>query len=122
MRISSVELHHLEIPLKSAFKHARKERTRAESIIVRLTTDEKVIGHGEILPRAYVTGETLESVLEKSAPPAAHHLVGRTFSTQEEVLTFLGEELDRAERRLATFSGFELALLDAAGRTFGFAL
>jgi muconate cycloisomerase len=47
---------------------------------------------------------------------------GRRFGHVDDVLGFLREALDRAGRNLATFCGFETALLDLAGRTFGFGL
>ena len=46
------------------FEHAAASRKIAEAIVVKLTLDDGRIGWGETLPRDYVTGETLESVVD----------------------------------------------------------
>jgi muconate cycloisomerase len=122
MRIASFELHHIRIPFKSAFKHARHERTATDAVIVVLRSSDGLSGYGEILPRDYVTGETIERVLGRLGPVMGERLLGLRFERREEVVRHLTRELDRAGRDLATFAGFELALLDLSGQALGFAL
>lgn len=122
MRVLSFELHPIQIPFKVAFKHARHERTRTDAVIVELRSSDGLSGFGEVLPRDYVTGETIEGVLGSIGPSIGARFVGHSFTRREEVAFFLGRELDLAGRSLATFSGFEIALLDLAGRSLGFAL
>jgi L-alanine-DL-glutamate epimerase-like enolase superfamily enzyme len=122
MRVASFELHRIRIPFKSAFKHARHERTETDAVIVELRAADGRTGHGEILPRAYVTGETIDAVLARLGPAMGERLVGMSFERQEDVVRHLTQELDRAGRNLATFAGFEIALLDLAGQALGFAL
>jgi muconate cycloisomerase len=45
------------------FEHAAATRELAESVVIRLTLDDGTAGWGETLPREYVTGETMESVI-----------------------------------------------------------
>src|SRR5262249_6043963 len=45
---------------------------------------------------------------------------GRNFDTCDEVLAALHQEQRRGSRALATLAGWELAVLDLAGKTFGF--
>lgn len=119
MRIVTVELRRVQIPMKRAFKHALHERRHTDGVFVALTTDDGVTGWGEILPRSYVTGETIAGVLEEHGPKAARWLLERTFTAMDEVpraLDVLAGELGPA---LATTCGFDLALFDAAGRSFG---
>ena len=52
-----------ELPMR-AFEHAAATRKTSQAIIVRLRTRSGRVGWGEALPRAYVTGETLETVVE----------------------------------------------------------
>jgi L-alanine-DL-glutamate epimerase-like enolase superfamily enzyme len=54
------------IPMRS-FEHAAASRTEAEGIIVRLELTDGRVGYGETHPRVYVTGETLESVMDDIA-------------------------------------------------------
>lgn len=122
VQVLGFELHPIRIPFKAAFKHARHERTRTDAVIVELRSSDGLSGFGEALPRDYVTGETIESVLGRDGPAIGARFVGRRFTRREDVALFLGRELDLAGRSLATFAGFEIALLDLAGRSLGFAL
>ena len=46
------------------FEHAAAARQAAEAVIVRMRTEAGRTGWGETLPRPYVTGETLEGVVD----------------------------------------------------------
>ena len=65
MRIDGVSLRFVRIPFKHAFSHALKQRTEAETVLVTVRSTNGTTGIGEIVPRPYLTGETLESVLER---------------------------------------------------------
>lgn len=120
MQIESVSLRFLRIPFKHAFEHALKQRTEAESLVVLVRSSAGTTGVGEIVPRPYLTGEILEEVLHRIAPERARRCLGRSFSSQSEVVTWLRQELDKTGRELATLGGFELAILDLAGKELGF--
>ena len=123
MRIASVTFHRIQIPLKRSFAHALSSRSGTDAVLVCLTDDAGGLGGGEILPRAYVTGETIASVLEVSGPAlAASLLSGEPLQTQAAVVTRLNTLLDGCDGALATMAGFELALLDLAGKRMGFSL
>ncbi len=47
-----------------SFEHAAAARSTAESVVVRLAYSDGTEGWGETLPRAYVTGETIDTVLQ----------------------------------------------------------
>ena len=57
-KISGIEPFRVNIPFKRAFKHSLKSRGNSESIFVKVTLDNGVVGFGESLPRSYVTGNT----------------------------------------------------------------
>ena len=120
MQIRSAQIHRIRIPFKQSFGHALSERTHTEAIIVVLTDADGTTGCGEVLPRPYLTGETIQSVLDDHLPPLLRAWLGRRFETKAEVVSALEEALGRAGRRLATFCGLELALLDLAGKSIGF--
>jgi L-Ala-D/L-Glu epimerase len=122
MKVERFELHPVCVPFRGPFAHARIARRETRAVIVVLHSDAGVAGFGEILPREYVTGETIEGVLSDFGPAIGARFTGLSFSDVEDVVEYLGRELDRAGRSLATFCGFETALIDLAGRTFGFAL
>jgi L-alanine-DL-glutamate epimerase-like enolase superfamily enzyme len=120
MQIESVSLCFLRIPFKHAFEHALKQRAEAETLIVLVRSRAGATGVGEIAPRPYLTGESLEEVLHRIAPERARRCLGKSFSSQIEVVAWLRQELDETGRELATLGGFELAILDLAGKELGF--
>lgn len=122
MRIESARLHRVQIPFVGRFGHALSERSRSDAIFVELRDAQGGVGWGEILPRPYVTGETLEGVLGHSGPRIASGLLGLELEDRAAVEAWLGAALPEAGRDLAAFGGFEVALLDLAGRRLGFSL
>jgi len=122
VKVERFDLYPIRIPFKTPFTHARYERTETRAVIVALRSADGLVGFGEVLPRDYVTGETIEGVLSAVGPSLGARVAGRSFEHADEVVLHLRRELDRAGRNLATVCGFETALLDLAGRTFGFAL
>ena len=58
-----MEIYRTAIPMRR-FEHAAAARECSEAIVVRAVWGDGRQGWGETLPRQYVTGETLESVIE----------------------------------------------------------
>ena len=125
MRIVELTAFHVRIPLKRAFKHASHSRTESDNIVVRCVLSDRSVGHGEGLPRDYVTGETIDSSLD---------LLKKTdLSSQLESCRDFAAALAMAERvQLAAAPGdergclgnaarcaVELAILDAYGHCYG---
>jgi muconate cycloisomerase len=79
MKIRSVALYHLELPLAQAFSHSAKHRTVSDALIARVESDQGVVGFGEGAPRPYVTGETLDSAIACVASQVWPALRGTTF-------------------------------------------
>lgn len=63
MRIINIKTYTLKIPMK--IKHAQHNKTTptSEAVIVKVTTENGIIGYGECCPRSYVTGESVASVV-----------------------------------------------------------
>ncbi len=119
MRIEAVHLQHVRIPLKRAFKHALHERQHADAVLVTVLGDDGSVGWGEIQPRRYVTGESLDDVLATEGPALALALVGQSFAAWGDATTWLEQQADARGPKLATLCGFDLALLDALGQSLG---
>jgi muconate cycloisomerase len=122
MRLEAIALHRVRIPFKRAFGHALAKRSEADTIIVVARSADGTVGLGEIVPRPYLTGETMERVMAETAPARARRAVGRTFTSREEIVAWLRGELDDAGRDLATAGGLELAVLDIGARELGFTI
>lgn len=113
--IERYELFHVRIPFKGSFEHASHARHASDALLVCLHADG-VEGWGEIQPRAYVTGETIETVKAEHAAAVFAAFAGRSIDSVEDAAAFADDAIADHEARLATFGGFELALLDLVGR------
>ncbi len=125
MKIVELTAYHIRIPLRKPIRHASHTRTETDNLLVRCVLEDQTTGHGEGVPRDYVTGETIDGALDllrRSDLPA-----------QLEECSDFARATALAERlRLAPVPGddrgcggnaarcaVELAVLDAYGRMFG---
>jgi L-alanine-DL-glutamate epimerase-like enolase superfamily enzyme len=124
MKLTALTVYALRIPFVAAFRHSVCERTWCDSVVVRVQTDTGVEGFGEGVARDYVTGETVERVVE--------HLTGRLWpALAGRELPELSGEADLAALAAwipepavpgvladhASRAALELALVDARLRT-----
>lgn len=63
LRVEALTLYRLRIPFHQTFSHALHSRAESDAVIVKITGSDGASGYGEALPRAYVTGETTESMI-----------------------------------------------------------
>lgn len=63
MRLVEATIYALGIPFVEAFKHSTKERSFSDAVVIRVVDEAGHVGYGEGLPRPYVTGETVESMV-----------------------------------------------------------
>ncbi|MGD8530200.1 MAG: enolase C-terminal domain-like protein [Syntrophobacterales bacterium] len=121
MRLKKIHLYLLQIELCMPIKHYLAERTYSENLVVKVVTDSGVVGYGEGIARQYVTGEiTAASMafLRDDLLPKSNGLhwddPGDLFGTLKELIS----EPNRAQAPAACCA-LELAILDAAGKTWG---
>jgi L-alanine-DL-glutamate epimerase-like enolase superfamily enzyme len=113
MRLRTLTLHRLDIPFRVAFRHASAERERTETVWVEAHS-EHAIGFGEGCPRAYVTGETLETA---GAFFTRHFDALRTgIRRLDDLLAFGTEYEEEIDANPAAWCAIELALLDALAK------
>jgi L-alanine-DL-glutamate epimerase-like enolase superfamily enzyme len=125
LKIVALTAHQVRIPLRRRIRHASHTRTETDNLVVRCVLEDGTEGHGEGVPRDYVTGETIDSSFDllRKSDLAAQMDDCRDF----EQAVALAERL-----RLAPVDGdargcagnaarcaVELAVLDAYGRHFG---
>jgi L-Ala-D/L-Glu epimerase / N-acetyl-D-glutamate racemase len=121
MRIVDVTVHRIAIPFRQPFGHALHWREKADAVILCIASDGRARGWGEILPRRYLGGGTVEAVLSRELPDLVQSWRGRSFESAEQVMEALRDERPLGPRSLATYAGWEIAMLDLAGKVFGFA-
>lgn len=125
--LTEFEVFAVDLPFRTAFRHAAAARRRSESVFVRARLDSGAEGWGESLPRSYVSGESREvafALLRDAILPA---MLGQEFASFADVVSFL-EKCD-GKAPLASVSpdvpqssawcSVDLALIDAFGRAFG---
>ena len=67
MRVKSATFYALAIPFRESFSHALKVRKGSDALVLRIETEDGTVGYGEAAPRPYVSGETVDSVLDHGA-------------------------------------------------------
>lgn len=67
MKLVAATIYALRIPFAESFGHSVTERRWSDSVVVRVRDEVGTEGFGEGVPRPYVTGETVESVLDHVA-------------------------------------------------------
>lgn len=116
MKIKSIELFNIELPLIEPFVVSYGTYPNMPSIIVKMETECGLIGWGESVPDEHVTGESLEStyaVLKHTLAPA---VIG------ENPLNFeaIHDKMDRAVYSApAAKAAIDIACFDLAGKKFG---
>jgi L-Ala-D/L-Glu epimerase len=120
MRIADVTVYRICIPFRRPFGHALHWRDKTETIVLCVSCDAGLKGWGEVLPRLYLRGRTIAKVISRELPNLVGSWRGRTFENGAQVVEALRNEHRRGSCSLATRAGWELALLDLAGKTFGF--
>jgi L-alanine-DL-glutamate epimerase-like enolase superfamily enzyme len=113
VKITAIEAIPFAIPYVKPLKFASGEVHTAEHVLVRVHTDDGVVGIAEAPPRPFTYGETqtgIVAVIEQLFAPA---LVGLTLIERE----VIGAQLARTVGNPAAKSAVDMAIWDALGRT-----
>lgn len=125
MRVVELNAFLVRIPLRRAIRHASHTRTSTDNLVVRCALEDGTEGHGEGVPREYVTGESAEFGLDLLTRSVLGQQLKGCGDFEEAV--GLAERLelaavpddDRGCRGNAARCALELAVLDAYGRHYG---
>jgi len=131
-RIRSLTIYRLRIPFHQAFRHALQSREESDAVIIKVTDGDGRVGYGESLPRSYVTGETIDSMIVRIRERLAPAILRQSFAPGWETLEYLRTVMPDWTRNddpkapvvawNAAFCAVELALLDWSLRVDGCAL
>lgn len=114
--IVDVRFREEDVPFRFSFHHGLAKRRSNKVIVVEITTADGVIGYGEILPRAYVTGETLETCRNSLQNFWCKDLVGYRLNFSKQSLFEIENDLfelfqvSQQRRDIAVYSGIDMAL------------
>ncbi len=125
MRIAQLVAYHVRIRLKKPIRHASHTRSETDSVVVQCTLDEGHIGWGEGLPREYVTGETIDTVLAQVRDTDWRSQLSAAFQNLSDAISICDQiSLPRPSDVRDCFGNslrcaVELSILDAAARAEG---
>ena len=63
MKITSIQIGEVFVPLVTPFKTALRTVENVEDIVIRINTDTDAVGYGEAPPTAVITGDTKGSIV-----------------------------------------------------------
>ena len=115
MKIVKVEAIPFAIPYRKPLRFASGEVHVADHVLVRVHTDDGVVGVAEAPPRPYTYGETQESIVAVVDKLFAPGLTGLTLLERETVHA----RMDRTVGNPAAKAAVDMATWDALGRTLG---
>ncbi len=120
--IQRIQIYPLAVPMRHTVSHAASQRKVADPLVVRVELQNGEVGHGETLPRPYVTGETISSTLGALQGPLVEHALRvhpSSFAEALESIDSLPFTSDGGAAFPAARAALELAMLDAYSRAFG---
>lgn len=113
MKITAVEAIPFAIPYAKPLKFASGEVHTAEHVLVRVHTDDGIVGVAEAPPRPFTYGETQTGIVAVIEQIFAPQMVGLTLVEREVV----GSRFARTVGNPAAKSAVDMAMWDALGRT-----
>ena len=115
MKIQSVELKHVSIPLKKPFKTALRTVTSAEDTIVIIRTDDGQVGFGEAPPTAVITGDTNGAIIGAIKENIEKVLIGEEIANLENIMFKLEKSVLRNSSARAAV---DMAIYDLFGKLY----
>ncbi len=115
MKIERIEVFKVQVPTKKVYKMARGTHSALDSVIVKLTTDDGVVGIGEshqgVAGYTPETVDTMHAIITNAYGPA---LIGQNLECVEDLHRIMKEE---RMGNLFARSGVEIAIFDALARS-----
>jgi L-alanine-DL-glutamate epimerase-like enolase superfamily enzyme len=113
MKIVQIEAIPFAIPYHKPLRFASGEVHVADHVLVRVHTDDGVVGVAEAPPRPYTYGETQQSIVTAVDTLFAPDLVGLTLLDRE----LVHARMNRTVGNPAAKAAIDMAVWDALGRT-----
>lgn len=116
MKIASLRLGTLSIPLKHPFKTALRTTDTVDTNVLEIRTEEGICGYGEAPPTAAITGDTDGSIRDSLRSRIAPAIVGRDVEDLNDILSALDRSVvGNASGKAAA----DIALHDLWGKRYG---
>ncbi len=123
-RLSEINVWRVTIPFRFNFSHHLASRNAAETLLVEIKTAGGGVGYGQALPRAYLTGETLDSAaadIQKRWWPAFAAMRPDGKMSVADLLAMYGDSFRLADalRLNASYAAVDMAATAAWGNAGG---
>jgi len=115
MKISSIDIGMLRVPLKTPFKTALRTVHTVEDIVVMVRTDSGHVGYGEAPATAVITGDTHGSMIEAIRKIIAPRLMGQDIANLNQITHLIQSAL---ERNYSAKAAVEIAIYDLFGQLY----
>lgn len=119
MRIASVSIGYIEIPLHTPFRTALRVVDRINDMIVKITADNGLQGFGEAPPTAVITGDTRESIASAVCNYIAPAITGMSLDDPEEVFAAMEKSI---AKNTSAKAAVDMALYDLCAKEKGIPL
>jgi len=115
MKIHSIEIKHICVPLKKPFKTALRTVTSAEDAIIIIRTDDGNFGFGEAPPTAVITGDTNGGIVGAVKENIEKVLIGEEIENIENIMF----KLDKAVvKNSSARAAIDMAVYDLFGKLY----
>lgn len=113
MKVRDFEVVKVRIPFKKVYKTAHAERTHQESVILKVHTDEGIVGLGNVDPLPGYSNETAEEVVKT----LHKHLIPVAIDLDPMNISVIVDAMDQAiDGHLSSKALVEMALYDIKGK------
>jgi o-succinylbenzoate synthase len=118
MKVTAVNVETLELKLEEPFVIASSALDASPCTVIRVETDEGLVGYGEAVPAYEFTGETIWTVQDVIGEYLGPATIGRDPFRIEEIVAVWERELWTIGNQAAR-AGLEMALWDLQGKALG---
>ena len=119
MKIQTIQIGKVSIPLKKPFKTALRQVDSAEDIIIKVIADTGDVGFGNAPPTAVITGDSQDSVISAIRDTLGPRLIGMDVENLEGIMTTLDAGMLHNHSAKAAL---DIAVHDLFGKRFGLPL
>ncbi|WP_404452113.1 dipeptide epimerase [Virgibacillus necropolis] len=116
MKISEIEIFAIELPLIEPFVISYANYSSMPSIIVKITTDNGLVGYGEGVADEHVTGESFESTFHVLASTIAPKILGENPINMERIHDVMNTSIYGVPTAKAAI---DIACYDVVGKALG---
>ena len=115
MKIESIRLAMLRVPLKTPFKTALRTVEAVEDVVVMIRTDTGHVGYGEAPATAVITGDTHGSIIEAIRKVIGPRIIGQEIANLNRITRLVQGAM---ENNFSAKAAVEIALYDLWGQLY----